>query len=59
MMEGTINDMFMAGMEPTSSTLTTAMYLLAKHPQVQRRVQQELDEIVGKERCPSYSDVKS
>uniref|UniRef100_A0A0P4WJ61 Cytochrome P450 n=2 Tax=Scylla olivacea TaxID=85551 RepID=A0A0P4WJ61_SCYOL len=59
MMEGVIVDMFMAGMETTSSTLTTSMYLLGKHPHVQRRVHEELDEVVGKERCPSFYDMES
>ncbi|KAK8393648.1 hypothetical protein O3P69_006761 [Scylla paramamosain] len=58
MMKGVIVDMFMAGMEPTSSTLTTAMYLLGKHPHVQSRVHEELDEVVGKERCPSFYDME-
>ena len=55
---GLIFDMFVAGMETTSSTLTTAIYLMTQHPHVQRQVQQELDEVVGRERLPSFSDME-
>nr|pir cytochrome P450 enzyme, CYP330A1 enzyme - green crab, common shore crab [Carcinus maenas]AAQ93009.1 cytochrome P450 CYP330A1 [Carcinus maenas] len=52
-----IFDLFVAGMETTSSALTTAVYLISKHPHVQRRLQEELDEMVGKDRLPSFSDM--
>ena len=55
---GVIFDLFVAGMETTSSSLTTAVHLMAKHPHVQRRVQEELDEMVGTERLPSFSDME-
>ncbi|MPC51246.1 Cytochrome P450 2D15 [Portunus trituberculatus] len=55
---GVIFDLFVAGMETTSSTLTTAVYLMAKHQDVQRRVQEELDEVVGRDRLPSFSDME-
>ncbi|XP_063889355.1 uncharacterized protein LOC135116074 [Scylla paramamosain] len=55
---GVIFDLFVAGMETTSSTLTTAVNLIAKHPHVQRRVQEELDEVVGRNRLPSFSDME-
>ncbi|KAK8734238.1 hypothetical protein OTU49_006079 [Cherax quadricarinatus] len=51
-----IFDMFAAGMDTTSSTLTMGVYLIAKHPAIQQKVQQELDEVLGRDRLPSYSD---
>lgn len=51
-------DMFVAGMETTSSTLSTGVNLLAKHPFVQRRLQEELDEVVGRDRLPSLADME-
>ncbi|XP_045110042.1 cytochrome P450 2C31-like [Portunus trituberculatus] len=55
---GLIFDMFVAGMETTSSTLTTAIYLMTQHPHVQCQVQQELDKVVGRERLPSFLDME-
>ena len=57
-LSGVIFDLFVAGMETTSSTLTTAVNLLSKHQHVQRRVQEELDEVVGLDRLPSFSDME-
>ncbi|XP_045584454.2 cytochrome P450 2D14 isoform X2 [Procambarus clarkii] len=57
-MTGVVMEMFVAGMETTSSTLTTAIYLVAKHPAVQERVQQELNTVVGDGRLPSFSDME-
>nr|XP_053640715.1 cytochrome P450 2D15-like [Cherax quadricarinatus] len=52
-------EMFAAGMATTASTLTMGMYLVAKHPDVQQRVHQELDEVIGRERLPCYADLES
>nr|XP_051697026.1 cytochrome P450 2W1 [Oryctolagus cuniculus] len=40
-------DMIMAGTETTSATLQWAVLLMAKHPGVQGRVQEELDRVLG------------
>ncbi|XP_054422233.1 cytochrome P450 2W1 [Pteronotus mesoamericanus] len=40
-------DMVMAGTETTSATLQWAALLMAKHPGVQGRVQEELDRVLG------------
>nr|XP_053641055.1 cytochrome P450 2D14-like [Cherax quadricarinatus] len=56
-MRALVFEMFTAGMDTTSSTLTMGVYLIAKHSAVQQKVQQELDEVVGRDRLPSYSDV--
>jgi len=40
-------DLFAAGVETTTSTLTWAIYFMVKHPEIQVRVQRELDDIAG------------
>lgn len=40
-------DLFMAGSETTSSTLSFIIYLLIKHPHVQTKVYEELEAVVG------------
>ncbi|XP_063613694.1 cytochrome P450 2L1-like, partial [Penaeus indicus] len=50
-----IFEMFVAGSETTSSTLSMAVYLLAKHPEVQKRVHEELDRVVDRDQLPSFS----
>lgn len=39
---------FIAGFETSSSTLSFCLYELAKNPDVQKKVQQEIDEIKAK-----------
>ena len=48
-------DFFVAGVETTTSTLTWALLLMVLHPDVQTRVQQEIDAVLGR-RNPSYAD---
>ena len=48
-------DFFTAGVETTTSTLTWALLLMVLHPDVQTRVQQEIDAVLGR-RNPSYAD---
>jgi len=52
----TLMDMFLAGSETTSTTLTWAMLYMARYPSVQERVQEELDSVVGRGRSPSLRD---
>ncbi|XP_076832041.1 cytochrome P450 2M1-like [Brachyhypopomus gauderio] len=49
-------NLFSGGTETTSSTLRQALLLMMKHPDVQARVQEEIDEVVGPHRCPSLDD---
>ena len=49
-------DLFMAGMVTTSTTLSWALMLMILHPDVQRRVQQEIDEVIGQVQCPEMAD---
>ncbi|TSN57712.1 Cytochrome P450 2A5 [Bagarius yarrelli] len=45
-----------AGTETTSSTIRQSLLLMMKHPDVQARVQREIDEVIGHGRCPSIED---
>ncbi|XP_056127135.1 cytochrome P450 2M1-like [Rhinichthys klamathensis goyatoka] len=49
-------NLFCAGTETTSSTLRHSLLLMMKHPDVQERVQREIDEVVGQDRWPSIED---
>uniref|UniRef100_A0A8C9ACH9 Cytochrome P450 2W1 n=1 Tax=Prolemur simus TaxID=1328070 RepID=A0A8C9ACH9_PROSS len=49
-------DMVMAGTETTSATLQWAALLMARHPDVQGRVQEELDRVLGPGRPPRPED---
>ena len=45
-----------AGSETTSAFLNTAILQVAKHPEVQRRAQEEIDRVVGQDRLPGWDD---
>ncbi|XP_007523529.2 cytochrome P450 2D17-like [Erinaceus europaeus] len=49
-------DLFTAGMVTTSTTLAWALLLMILHPDMQRRVQQEIDEVIGQSRPPEMAD---
>ncbi|XP_008060182.1 cytochrome P450 2D6-like [Carlito syrichta] len=49
-------DLFAAGMVTTSITLCWALLLMILHPDVQCRVQQEIDEVIGQARRPEMAD---
>ncbi|XP_052016269.1 cytochrome P450 2D9-like isoform X1 [Apodemus sylvaticus] len=51
-----VGDLFIAGMVSTSTTLYWGLLLMILHPDVQRRVQQEIDEVIGQVRCPEMAD---
>lgn len=46
----------MAGAETTSNTLGFAMQLMVLHPDIQRKVQSEMDDVVGRNRWPCLND---
>jgi len=52
----TLMDLFVAGSETTSTTLTWAVLYMARYPEVQEKVQEELDRVVGRGRLPSLKD---
>lgn len=52
----TLFDLFLAGSETTSTTLTWAALYMIRYPQVQKKVQDELDRVVGTDKHPSLKD---
>ncbi|XP_027263211.1 cytochrome P450 2C26 isoform X2 [Cricetulus griseus] len=52
----TVSDLFGAGTETTSTTLRYALLLLLKHPHVTAKVQEEIDQVVGRHRSPCMQD---
>ncbi|XP_072047418.1 cytochrome P450 2J3-like [Amphiura filiformis] len=51
-----VNDFFIAGTETTSTTLRWALLYMLKYPDVQRRVHEEIDSVVGRDRLPKLFD---
>ena len=51
-----VGDMFFAGSETTSVTLTWAMLYLAKNQEAQKKLQAEIDQVVGRSRQVSLAD---
>lgn len=51
-----MGDLFIAGGETTSTTLRWAVLLLSYFPDAQRKLQTEIDALVGKERRPTLED---
>ncbi|KAJ3581251.1 hypothetical protein NHX12_016857, partial [Muraenolepis orangiensis] len=49
-------DLFFAGTETTSTTLHWGLLYMAYYPHIQRKVQAELDTVVGSSRKPSMND---
>ena len=43
-------DLLLAGAETTSTTLTWAMLYMIRNPDVQAKVQKELDSVIGRQR---------
>ncbi|KAM6398271.1 cytochrome P450 27C1 isoform 3-T3 [Pluvialis apricaria] len=52
-----MTEMLLAGVDTTSFTLSWATYLLAKHPEVQQRVYEEIVNKLGKDQVPGAHDV--
>jgi cytochrome P450 len=48
--------LFLAGHETTANALTWTWYLLSQHPEVERRLHEEIDAVLG-DRAPELSDV--
>jgi hypothetical protein len=52
----TILDLFIAGVETTSTTLTWIFLYMARNQHVQEKLAEEIDRVVGQSRLPSLSD---
>ena len=48
--------MLLAGTETTSTALTWALLLLIRYPDIQLKVQTELDKVIGRNRLPNLED---
>ncbi len=40
----------------TTSAMSTFIHLIAKHPEVQRKAQEEIGHIIGNDRLPNFGD---
>ncbi|KAL6467707.1 hypothetical protein MHYP_G00233840 [Metynnis hypsauchen] len=58
-MIATVLNLFVAGTETTSTTIRYALMLLIRHPEIQERMQKEIDTVIGQERSPTMDDRKS
>ncbi|XP_072125181.1 cytochrome P450 2K1-like isoform X1 [Mobula birostris] len=55
----TVTDLFGAGMLTTSTTLRWTMLLMMKYPQIQEKVHNEINTVIGSERFPRTEDWKN
>lgn len=53
---GTLLGLFQAGTETTTTTLRWALLFLMLYPEIQKKVQSEIDDVIGLERDPTMSD---
>ncbi|KAK2817144.1 hypothetical protein Q5P01_025335 [Channa striata] len=51
-----IGDLFIAGTDTTTNSILWILLYMVLHPDIQERVQAEIDDVVGRHRVPSLSD---
>lgn len=49
-------DLFMAGSETTGNTLSFSIAYMIEYPAIQKKVQNELDQVIGRNRWPRLQD---
>ncbi|XP_069486964.1 cytochrome P450 2U1 isoform X2 [Ambystoma mexicanum] len=54
-----IGDLFIAGTDTTTNTLLWCVLYMALHPDIQEKVQSEVDAVIGRDRPPSLIDKPS
>ncbi|CAH1796245.1 unnamed protein product [Owenia fusiformis] len=52
----TLQDSFMGGVDTTTSAVTGMLLILMNYPEVQTKLQREIDGVIGTERPPSLAD---
>ncbi|KAH9913275.1 cytochrome P450 [Fomitopsis serialis] len=52
----TATQLYTADHKQSTSTLSSFFLMMMMHPDIQRRAQQEIDEVIGNERLPEYAD---
>jgi cytochrome P450 len=55
-LDSLVQDLFVAGTETVSNTLNWAIFYIVAHPQVQKNIHEEIDEVIGKDRPPCEKD---
>ncbi|XP_067874979.1 cytochrome P450 2C18-like isoform X2 [Heterodontus francisci] len=51
-----VMNLILAGTETTSTTLRWAIQILVKYPQIQEKIHQEIDKVIGSSRGPAIED---
>ncbi|XP_036700982.1 cytochrome P450 1A2 isoform X2 [Balaenoptera musculus] len=51
-----VNDIFAAGFDPITTAISWSLLYLVTNPEIQRKIQEELDTVIGRARRPRLSD---